>query len=140
MLSKRQALGATRKDILPNSLASDVETGARFTQEHLSANAITLVVAGSVTASTALTQIFRMLALNNEIVAKIQKEVNAVEILNVEKTRNLRNLNGAVKEGLRLLNALPSGIQATTSLLEWKLRDLYTRKCAGRGSALDYYE
>jgi cytochrome P450 len=70
MLSKRQALGATRKDILPNSLASDVETGARFTQEHLSANAITLVVAGSVTASTALTQIFRMLALNNEIVAE----------------------------------------------------------------------
>ena len=65
-----------------------------------------------------------MLALNNEIVVKIQKEVNAVEILNVEKTRNLRNLNGAVKEGLRLLNALPSGIQATVlpRLLEWKLR------------------
>jgi hypothetical protein len=81
-----------------------------------------------------------MLALNNEIVAKIQKEVNAVEILNVEKIRNLRNLNGAVQEGLRLLNALPSGIQATVllRLVEWKLQVLIYRKCAGYGSPFGF--
>ena len=116
MLSARQKLGASRKDIFRHLLAEDSETGSKFTQEQLNANANLIIVAGADTTSSSLTQTFRTLATNERVLRKLQREIDGVGVeLTVESTKGLVYLNAVVNEALRLLNPLPSGVQATTS-------------------------
>jgi cytochrome P450 len=119
MVADRQKLGTSRKDIFRHFLAEDSETGAKFTQSELNANANLIIIAGAHTASSTLTQTFRMMAKEPRIWKKLQKEIDKVcengGTLTVDSTKNLTYLNAVVNEALRLLNPLPSGIQATTS-------------------------
>jgi len=62
-----------------------------------------------------------VLAKNQRILKKLQEEIDGVcgkgEDLTVETTKNLVYLNSVVKEALRLLNPIPSGVQATTPIV-----------------------
>ena len=116
MLENRQKLGSSRKDVFRHLLAEDSETSCKFTQAELNSNANLLIVAGADTTSSTLAQTFGVLAKDERVLRRLQKEIYSVEgELTVESTKNLPYLNAVVNEGLRLLNPIPSGIQATTS-------------------------
>lgn len=119
MVADRQKLGTSRKDIFRHFLAEDSETGARFTQAELNSNANLIIIAGAHTTSSTLAQAFRMMAKEPRIWKKLQKEIDEIsgikEGLTVDSTKHLVYLNAVVNEAVRLLNPIPSGIQATTS-------------------------
>lgn len=118
MLAERQKLGDTKKDIFRHFLSQDAESGARFTQAELNSNANLIIVAGADTTSSTLAQTFRVLAKYPSILDKLQAEIDGLVAngseITVDSTRNLPYLNAVVNEALRLLNPVPSGIQATT--------------------------
>ncbi len=120
LLAKRQLLGTTRKDIFSHLLATDQSingSSVKFTQAQLNSNANIIIVAGADTTSTTLTQTFRMLAKQPEIVKRLRKELDARAEggeLTIEATRNLPYLNGVVNESLRLLHPIPMGVHAAS--------------------------
>jgi cytochrome P450 len=69
-----------------------------------------------------------VLAKDQRILKKLQEEVDSVgekrEELTVETTKNLVYLNGVVNEALRLLNPIPSGVQATTPTIGVEVADV----------------
>jgi cytochrome P450 len=118
LLAKRQKLGTSRKDIFRHLLYPDPVTNATFTQTDLSSNANLVIVAGSDTTNTTLTQIFRMLAIETRVLKKLQEEIDVVcgegKELNIQTTTKMSYLNAVINEGLRLCNPLPTGSYAGT--------------------------
>ena len=114
----RLRLGASRKDIFRHFLAPDPKTGVSFTRNELRSNAHLIVLATSDTSASTATQIFRMLAKHSTIQEKLQVEINEAcargVTLSSETTKDLPYLNAVLKEGLRLMNPLPSGAPAVT--------------------------
>jgi cytochrome P450 len=129
MVADRQKLGISRKDIFRHFLAEDSETGAKFTQAELNANANLIIIAGAHTTSSTLAQTFRVMAKESRIWKKLQKEIDDTcwngGTLTVDSTKNLVYLNAVVNEALRLLNPLPSGVQATTSQDGVEINDVF---------------
>jgi cytochrome P450 family 628 len=116
LLEERQKLGSSRKDIFRHLLAEDSETQCGFTQAELNSNANLAIVTGADTTSSTLSQTFGELAKNERVLKKLQKEIDGVGgELTAESTKNLPYLNGVVNEATRLMNPVPSGVQATTS-------------------------
>ncbi|CZS99910.1 related to pisatin demethylase cytochrome P450 [Rhynchosporium agropyri] len=114
LLSGRQRLGNTRRDIFSHLLSTDNETSRniKFTQAKLNANAQLIIVAGSDTASTTLTQTFRILAKQSSTLKKLQAEVDACAskgALTVDGTRNLPYLNAIIN-----FNPVPMGAYAAS--------------------------
>jgi cytochrome P450 len=127
MLAERQALGTSRKDIFSHLLIADTTTGRAFTQKQLDSTANLIIVAGSDTTSTTLTQLFRLLAVDahtqkgrkeESVYKKLQKEIDSLYEgegnLSIENVRNAKYLNAVINEALRLCNPIPSGAQAAT--------------------------
>ncbi|KAE9378959.1 cytochrome P450 [Stipitochalara longipes BDJ] len=118
LLAKRQKLGTSRKDIFRHLLYPDSITSNSFTQTDLNSNANLIIVAGSDTTTTAMTQIFRMLAKDKRVLKKLQDEVDGTygewKELSIQKATKMSYLNAVVNEGLRLCNPLPTGAYAGT--------------------------
>jgi len=121
MLAARQSLGTSKRDVFRHLLAEDSETGSRFTQAELNSNANLIIVAGADTTSSTMARLFGQLAKQPEILEKLRQEIDAAfgpveggEECTVENVKNLSYLNAVVNEALRLLNPLPSGVQATS--------------------------
>lgn len=118
LLENRQKLGSSRNDLFRHLLSKDPVTSSKFTQKDLNSNANLIVVAGTDTTSSVVTQIFRMLAKNPRILKKLQEEIDGVvdrgTELSVQTTIPLLYLNAVVNEGLRLCNPLPTGVYAGT--------------------------
>jgi cytochrome P450 len=118
MLNARLALGTKRRDIFTHLLGEDTETNTRFNRAQLAANAHLLVVAGTDTVSSLVSNIFRELALNPSMQATLYEEVKAAMDKNGELTcatvKSLPYLQAVIDETLRLWNPVPSGVQAMT--------------------------
>jgi cytochrome P450 len=118
LLANRQKLGTSRKDIFRHLLSPDPVTAAKFDQKDLNSNANLIIVAGSDTTTTAMTQMFRMLAKDKRVLKKLQGEIDGFccegKELSIQTTTNLTYLNAVVNEGLRLCNPLPTGVYAGT--------------------------
>lgn len=118
MLAERQNSRTANQDLFQHLLAKDSESGCRFTQAELTANAHLAIFAGSDTTASTLTQTIWKLCSHQDVLAKLQKEVDEAWAregrLDVETTRGLPYLNAVVNEALRLLSAVASGVQATT--------------------------
>lgn len=127
MLAERQAVGTSRKDIFSHLLGADTISGRAFTQKQFDSNANLIIVAGSDTTSTTLTQLFRLLAVDSKmkrrkkeesVYMKLQKEVDSLcetgDELTIETVQNAKYLNAVINEALRLCNPIPSGAQAAT--------------------------
>jgi cytochrome P450 len=118
MLAKREkSTTMPCMDICRHLLGENSKDGCIFKRTDLSANGALIIVAGSDTTSSTMTQIFWKICMNQNILRKLQAEIddawNQDSKLGVEETRGLVYLNAVVNEGLRLLNPIPSGIQAT---------------------------
>jgi cytochrome P450 len=118
LLADRQKLGTSRKDIFRHLLSPDPVTSSKFTQTDLNSNANLIIVAGSDTTTTTMTQIFRMLAKEPRVLKKLQKEIDDFcsegKELTVQSTTNITYLNAVINEALRLCNPLPTGVYAGT--------------------------
>lgn len=118
LLAGRQKLGSDRKDLFRHLLAEDDETELKFTQAQLNSNANLVIVAGADTTSSAMTQIFRILAKDERVCKRLREEIDAMVAegkgLTVESTKTLPYLNAVVNEALRLMNPLPTGVHAGT--------------------------
>jgi len=118
LLANRQKLGTSRKDIFRHLLSPDPVTTSKFDQKDLNSNANLIIVAGSDTTTTAMTQMFRKLAKDKRVLKKLQGEIDGLccegKELSIQTTTNLTYLNAVVNEGLRLYNPLPTGVYAGT--------------------------
>lgn len=127
LMSKRKAMGASRKDIFTHLLSVDPSSGHGFNTAQLNANAQAVVTAGADTTSHALTQALRVLVFDQEsknksgsasCLSKIRSEVDTIvaknQETNLESIKNAKYVDGVVCETLRLKNPVPSGIQAVT--------------------------
>ncbi|KAM0150606.1 hypothetical protein ACHAQE_008383 [Botrytis cinerea] len=121
MLMERQEHGSTYRDIFSYLLSTDSDGGDKFTQKELNSNANLIIIAGSDTTSSTLTQAFRALAKEPRIFSKLQREIDELcsvmskdKEITIDSIRNLEYLNAVVDEILRLYNPIPSGPHATT--------------------------
>lgn len=120
MVNDRTKLGKSREDIFSHLLGEDSETGTKFTPQQLRANALLLIVAGSDTTSTVLSNLFRELALRPDLQQRVYDEVHEAaqaagpDRLNCENTKGLPYLQAVIDETLRLWNPVPSGPQTQT--------------------------
>ncbi|KAF5870852.1 putative benzoate 4-monooxygenase cytochrome p450 protein [Botrytis fragariae] len=121
MLMERQEHGSTYRDIFSYLLSADPYGGEKFTQKELNSNANLIIIAGSDTTSSTLTQALRALAKEPRILSKLQREIDDLcsatgkyKEITIDSIRNLEYLNAVVDEVLRLYNPIPSGPHATT--------------------------
>lgn len=118
LLAGRQKLGLGRRDLFRHLLAEDEETELKFTQAQLNANASLVIVAGSDTASSAMTRILRVLAVDARVLKKLQQEIDDAtagrEMLTVDSTKGMPYLIAVINEALRLMNPVPSGSYAAS--------------------------
>ncbi|KUJ09935.1 high nitrogen upregulated cytochrome P450 monooxygenase-like protein 2 [Mollisia scopiformis] len=114
LLSSRLKLGKTRKDLFTHLLDAD----ATFTSEQLYSNSSMIIIAGTDTTSSTMTQLFRALALNPQIQKKMQCEIDEFcaegKHISVESTKGFGYINAVISESLRLFNPVPGGIYAAT--------------------------
>lgn len=113
MLADRRRAATPQKDICRHLLAEDPEVDCVFNETQLNSNANLIVIAGSDTTSSTLTQTFRQLCKNRQVLRRLQAEVDAAwakdGTLGVAETRNLPYLNAVVNEGLRVCHPVPGG-------------------------------
>ncbi|KAF7876990.1 uncharacterized protein EAF02_008210 [Botrytis sinoallii] len=121
MLMERQERGSTYQDVFSYLLSADSGSGEKFTQKELNSNANLIIIAGSDTTSSTLTQALRALAKEPRILSKLQREIDELysatgrdKEITIDSIRNLEYLNAVVDEVLRLYNPIPSGPHATT--------------------------
>ena len=115
ILATRQAQESPRKDIFTHLLASDPETGSKFSQQDLKQHVLLTVTVGAHSISTTLTRIFAVLASQPDCQARIRQELKDAFDGNgfppIEIVRNLKYLEAVVKEGLRMLRLSLGGLQ-----------------------------
>jgi cytochrome P450 len=75
ILATRQAQESPRKDIFTHLLASDPETGLKFSQQDLKQHVLLTVTVGAHSISTTLTRIFAVLASQPDCQARIRQEL-----------------------------------------------------------------
>ncbi|TGO19003.1 hypothetical protein BTUL_0006g00360 [Botrytis tulipae] len=121
MLMERQEHGSTYRDVFSYLLSADPDGGEKFTQKELNSNANLIIIAGSDTTSSTLTQALRALAKEPRILSKLRRELDDLcsvtgkdKKITIDSIRNLEYLNAVVDEVLRLYNPIPSGPHATT--------------------------
>ncbi|TGO51495.1 hypothetical protein BCON_0160g00200 [Botryotinia convoluta] len=121
MLMERQERGSNYRDIFSYLLSADPDGGEKFTQKELNSNANLIIIAGSDTTSSTLTQALRALAKEPRILSKLQKEIDELcsvtgkdKEITIDSIRNLEYLNAVLDEVLRLYNPIPSGPHAMT--------------------------
>lgn len=122
LLSNRLKLGKTRKDLFTHVLDADTDASpdkaSMFTLAELYSNSNMMVIAGTDTTSSTMTQLLRALALNPKILKKMQQEIDehcaSRKEVSIESTKSLVYTSAVINESLRLFNPLPSGIYAAT--------------------------
>lgn len=116
LLQERLAMKDAPRDVSSCFLETDPLTGSKFDRHQLQANVELLMVAGSDTTSTALTNAILELSRNQHIQAKLYGELKALVDSGKEivpaNLKGLPYLNAVINETLRLWPAVPSGIQA----------------------------
>ncbi|KAI5850757.1 cytochrome P450 [Tricharina praecox] len=107
MVAKRMEAGTDRKDVFSHLL------DGVFTPSQVAINAMLIIVAGSDTTSSVLSNALRELALHPEWQERVLQEVRERGgVMNVQATKTMPVLCAVVDETLRLWNAVPAGVQA----------------------------
>jgi cytochrome P450 len=118
MVNARLSLGTSRKDIFAHLIGEDTESGERFTRDQLTSNAELVIVAGTDTTATVLTELFKELAIRREVQRKLYEEIVETvgeEVgLDVNNVKTMPYLQAVIDEIMRLWTPLPSGLQHQT--------------------------
>jgi cytochrome P450 len=101
--------GKTFGDLLELLLtAKDADTGATMTDEEIRDELATVFAAGHDTTSYALTWTLYLLLNNPNVLAKLKREVDAVDRISLKALESLPYTLATFKEGLRLYPTIPS--------------------------------
>jgi cytochrome P450 len=112
LIAKRReemSKGKTFGDLLEFLLeAKDADTGATMMDEEIRDELATVFAAGHDTTSYALTWTLYLLLQNPDVLAKLKREVDAVEMISLRTLESLPYTLATFKEGLRLYPTIPS--------------------------------
>ncbi|KAK0466873.1 cytochrome P450 monooxygenase [Desarmillaria tabescens] len=112
-VSKRLQTPTDRNDLLSKLQAGKDEDGNPMGREELTAEALTLLVAGSDTTSTSTCAIIYYLARTPSVQEKLQKELDEhldSDVATTDRVKNLTYLQAVINEGLRLHPAVSMGL------------------------------
>ncbi|KAH9971364.1 high nitrogen upregulated cytochrome P450 monooxygenase 2, partial [Lactifluus volemus] len=113
---KRLQMGANRKDLFYYLSGEDLPESERPSIDAVAQDGALAILAGSDTASSALTAIIYYLLCNPAVYERLQDEVDVAfpseeEPLDMTRLSCMEWLNGCINEGLRLQPPVPSGSQ-----------------------------
>ncbi|KAK0202481.1 cytochrome P450 monooxygenase [Desarmillaria ectypa] len=112
-VSKRLQVPTDRNDFLSKLQAGKDEYGNPMGKEELTAEAVTLLIAGSDTTSTSTCAIIYCLARAPSVQEKLQKELDEhldSDVATADRVKNLPYLQAVIDEGLRLHPAVALGL------------------------------
>ncbi|KAK0192825.1 cytochrome P450 monooxygenase [Armillaria mellea] len=112
-VAKRLATPTDRTDLLSKLQAGKDEKGKPMGREELTAEALTLLIAGSDTTSNSTCAIIYYLARNPHIQAKLHKELDEQlndSVSTADEVKNLPYLDACINEGLRLHSTSALGL------------------------------
>ncbi|KAK0466888.1 cytochrome P450 monooxygenase [Desarmillaria tabescens] len=112
-VSKRLEVPTDRNDLLSKLLAGNDEDGNPMGREELTAEALTLLIAGSDTTANSTCAIVYHLARTQSVQEKLQKELDehlGSDVAIAEQAKNLPYLQAVINEGLRLYPAVAMGL------------------------------
>ncbi|KAK0466864.1 cytochrome P450 monooxygenase [Desarmillaria tabescens] len=112
-VSKRLEVPTDRNDLLSKLQAGKDEDGNPMSREELTAEALTLLIAGSDTTANSSCAIINYLARTPSVQEKLQKELDkhlGSGIATAEQVKNLPYLQAVIDEGLRLFSTLALGL------------------------------
>ncbi|KAK0466868.1 cytochrome P450 monooxygenase [Desarmillaria tabescens] len=112
-IGKRLEAPAGRNDLLSKLLAAKDEDGNPMGHEELTAEALTLLIAGSDTTSNSASTIIYYLARTPNAQEKLQKELDEhldSDVATAEQVKNLPYLQAVINEGLRLYSTVAIGL------------------------------
>ncbi|EKM55699.1 uncharacterized protein PHACADRAFT_256510 [Phanerochaete carnosa HHB-10118-sp] len=121
-VSKRLTSEVTRRDFLSHLVAAHDDQGRPLSQQELTSEAISLIVAGSDTTSTSIAAITYHVARTQDVQAKLQEELddalgvpdassNADNVVApFDLVKNLAYLQDVINEGLRLHSTIGVGL------------------------------
>lgn len=112
-VAKRLATPTDRNDLLSKLQAGKDDQGNPMGREELTAEALTLLIAGSDTTSNSTCAIIYHLARTPEAQAKLHKELDenlGEKIVTIEQVKNLPYLDACINEGLRIHSTSSLGL------------------------------
>lgn len=113
-VSKRLEVPTDRNDLLSKLQAGKDEDGNPMGKEELTAEALTLLVAGSDTTANSACAIIYYLARTPSVQEKLQKELDEhcldSDVATAERVKNLPYLQAVINEGLRLHPTVAMGL------------------------------
>ncbi|KAK0492671.1 cytochrome P450 monooxygenase [Armillaria luteobubalina] len=112
-VSKRLSKSSDKNDLLNKLQAGKDEQGNPMGREELTAEALTLLIAGSDTTSNSTSAIIYYLARTPMVQEKLQKELDEnldSDIATAQQVKNLSYLHACVNEGLRLHSTSALGL------------------------------
>ncbi|KAJ7598951.1 cytochrome P450 monooxygenase [Mycena floridula] len=112
-VAKRLVTPTDRNDLLSKLQAAKDEFGHPMGRPELTAEALTLLIAGSDTTSNSSSAIIYHLARTPRVQAKLQKELDEHlddEVATIEQVKNLKYLDACINEGLRLHSTSAIGL------------------------------
>ncbi|KAK0452448.1 cytochrome P450 [Armillaria borealis] len=112
-VAKRLATPTDRTDLLSKLQAGKDEKGKPMGREELTAEALTLLIAGSDTTSNSTCAIIYYLARNPHVQAKLHKELDEQlndSVSTADEVKNLPYLDACIDEGLRLHSTSALGL------------------------------
>ncbi|KAI0443563.1 benzoate 4-monooxygenase cytochrome P450 [Xylaria telfairii] len=108
-MNARMERESDEPDIISSFITEYKQTErTEFSRQLLGGDAATLFVAGSDTTASSLIILFYFLALYPNHVAKIQKELDAIDYTDIKSLTALPHLDGTINESMRLLPSVPS--------------------------------
>ncbi|OKL55370.1 hypothetical protein UA08_09379 [Talaromyces atroroseus] len=108
-------------------LSREFQAGAKTEKDrlHFHGDVNVAVIAGSDTTASTLTNLFYELASSPEFTRMLQSEIDSVKEKTYQELSQMKLLNAAIEETLRLHPAIPSGMQRVTPKKGVQIDDTY---------------
>lgn len=137
IIEQRRGSDESHDDLLDMLLHAQYEDGSTMTNKQLIDEILILFVAGHETTANALTFTLKLLAQNKEALAKVEDEINSVNVQNLSSLQEISQLNYTkccVEESLRLYP--PAWITDRVNIEDDKIEDYSLKKGTILGASI----